>query len=203
MLHITDNAEDVNSWVLDWMTQNTHFKAPASELLHALPVSPPLEGARLIYHEPELSDHYMQVLMKPLKPAQAPRTKFLVKEFLYVPRTIYRILTKTLSPIKGHDSNEEEVVGIMKNPLFNTIHGVPLNYHDFFMRTLENAALSPFELKPYAPWIMRFLRPRSSINYKADFQNHLSYLPPIEVFKRLISSSNEKGKFATIDEGIF
>ena len=23
-LHITSNVEDVNSWVLDWMTENTH-----------------------------------------------------------------------------------------------------------------------------------------------------------------------------------
>ena len=121
----------------------------------------------------------MQVLMKPLKPGQAPRTKFLVKELLYVPRTVYRILTKTLSPIKGHDSNEE-VVGIMKNLLFNIIHGVPINYHDFFMRTLANVALSPFELKPYAPWIMRFLILRSLINYKAGTLNHGSYLPPLK-----------------------
>ena len=151
MLHITGNAEDVNSWVLDWMTKNTHYKAPATELLHAVPVSPPLEGARLIYADPELLDHPMQVLMKPLKPGQAPRTKFLIKELLYVPRTVYRILTKTLSPIKGHNSDEEEVFGIMKNLLFNIIHGIPINYHDFFMRTLANVALSPFELKPYAP----------------------------------------------------
>ena len=34
-LHITGNAKDVNSWVLDWMTENKHYKAPASELLHA------------------------------------------------------------------------------------------------------------------------------------------------------------------------
>ena len=86
-----------------------------------------------------------------------------------MPRTVYRILTKTMSPIKGHDSNDEEVVGIMKNMLFNIIHGVPVNFHDFFMRTLANAALSLFELKPYAPWIMRFLGTRSSLNYKADF----------------------------------
>ena len=71
------------------MIEHTHYKAPTSELFHAISVSPPLEGARLIYHEPELSDHYMQVLMKPLKPGQAPRTKFLVKELLYVPRTVY------------------------------------------------------------------------------------------------------------------
>ena len=70
------------------------------------------------------------------------------------------------------------------------------------MRTLANVALSPFELKPYAPWIMIFLRSRFSINYKADFQNHLSYLPPIEVLKRPISLSDEKGKAAIIDEGI-
>ena len=84
---------------------------------------------------------------------------------------------KTLSPIKGDDSNDEEVVGIMKNLLSNIMHGIPMNYHDFFMRTLANVALSPFELKPYAPWIMRFLRSRSSLNYKADTLNHGSYLP--------------------------
>ena len=123
------------------MSENTHYKAPASELLQAVPVSPPSKGARLIYTEPELPNHLMQVLMKPLKAGQAPRTTFLVKELLYVPRTVYRILTKTLSPIKGHNSEEEEVVGIMKNLLFNIIHGVPINYHDFFMRTLANAAL--------------------------------------------------------------
>ena len=148
--------------------RNTHYKAPATELLRALPLGPPLEVARCVYSEPEPTDHYMQVLMKPLKPGQAPRTKFLVKELLYVPRTVYRILTKTLSPIKGHDSNEEEVIGIMKNLLFNIFHGVPVNFHDFFMRTLANVAMSPFELKPYAPWIMRFIRTRSSLNYKAD-----------------------------------
>ena len=185
------------------MSENTHYKAPATELLRALPLSPPLEAARCVYSEPELTDHYMQVLMKPLKPGQAPRTKFPVKELLYVPRTVYRILTKTLSPIKGHDSNEEEVVGIMKNLLFNIIHGVPVNFHDFFMRTLANVAMSPFELKPYAPWIMRFIRTRSSLNYKADTLNHCSYLPPIEVLKRTFSSADEKGKAtAVIDEGI-
>ena len=49
---------------------------------------------------------------------------------------------------------------------------------------------------------MRFLRSRSSINYKADTLNHGNYLPPIEVLKRPISSSDEKGKAAIIDEGI-
>ena len=120
-----------------------------------------------------------------------------------MPRTVYHILTRTISPIKGHDSSDEEIVGIIKNLVFNIVHGIPVNYHDFFMRTMANVALSPFELKPYAPWIMRFLRTRSSLNYKADFQNHLSYLPPIEVLKRAISSSDEKGKSpAVIDQGI-
>ena len=71
------------------------------------------------------------------------------------------------------------------------------------MRTLANVALSLFELNPYAPWIMIFLRIRSSLNYKVDFQNHLSYLPPIEVLKQTYSSADEKGNApAVIDEGI-
>nr|BDI54743.1 predicted protein [Triticum aestivum] len=146
---------------------------------------------------------FTPVLSDAAEPGQAQRTKFLVKDLLYVPRTIYRILTKTISPIKGHDSSDEEIVGMMKNMLFNIMHGIPINYHDFFMRTLANFALSPFELKPYASWIMRFLETRSSLNYKADFQNHLSYLPLIEVLKRTISSSDKKGKSPdVIDEGI-
>ena len=48
---------------------------------------------------------------------------------------------------------------------------------------------------------MKFIRSRASIHYKADFQNHLSYLPPIEVLERTISSTHEKGKAAVIDEG--
>jgi len=200
-LHLTCNVDDVNSWVLDWMIENSHHKAPASELLHAIPVSSPTEGALKLYGEPKLQNHLMQVLMKPLKTGQAPRTNFLVKNLLYVSRTVYCILGKTLSPIKGHNSEEEEVVGIMKNLLFNIVHGIPINYDDFFMRTPANAALSPFELKPYAPWIMKFITSRTSIHYKADFQNHLNYLPPIEILKRTISSADEKGKAAIIDEG--
>ena len=83
-LHIIGDADDINSWVLKWMTENTHYKAPASELLHALPISPPPEGARCLYQEPELTAHYMQVLMKLLKPGQAPRTKFHVRNMLVV-----------------------------------------------------------------------------------------------------------------------
>ena len=56
-LHITGDPDDINTWVLDWMTENTHYKAQASELLHALRISPPSEGACCLYHEPELTDH--------------------------------------------------------------------------------------------------------------------------------------------------
>ena len=40
------------------MSENTHYKAPATELLRVLPLSPPLDGARCVYNEAELSDHY-------------------------------------------------------------------------------------------------------------------------------------------------
>ena len=150
------------------MSEDTHYKAPINELLLALPVDPPQEGAKKIYEEPELPNHLMQVLMKPMAEENAPRTTFLVKDLLYVPRTVYRILAKTPSPIKGHNSDTEEVVGFMKTLLFNIIHVIPIHIYDFFMKTLVIVAQSPFELKPYAPWIMIFIRSRSSIHYKAD-----------------------------------
>ena len=125
----------------------------------------------------------MQVLMQPLTPGEAPRTTFLVKDLLYVPRTIYKIMTKTLCPIKGRNSDTHEVIDVMKNLPFYIIHGIPFDIQEFFMRTLITYAQSPFDLKPYAPWIMRLIKSRSSINYEADKQNHLSYVPPVELFR--------------------
>lgn len=49
---------------------------------------------------------------------------------------------------------------------------------------------------------MKFIRASSSIHYEADFQNHLSFLPPIEILKRTISSADEKGKTTIIDDGV-
>ena len=135
------------------MSEDTRYKAPVDELLCALPVDPSHEEAKKIYEEPELPNHLMQVLMKPMADDNAPRTTFLVKDLLYVSKTIYHILAKTLSPIKGHNSNTEEVVGVMKNMLFHIIHGTPINIHDFFLRTLITVAQTPFEFKLYAPFL--------------------------------------------------
>ncbi|KAI4981942.1 hypothetical protein ZWY2020_022434 [Hordeum vulgare] len=48
-LHISGNPEDINTWVFDWMTQNTHYKAPATELLRELPIPIPSEEAVKLY----------------------------------------------------------------------------------------------------------------------------------------------------------
>jgi len=142
-LHISGNADDINTWVFDWMTQNTHYKAPASELLRELPVPIPSEGAVKLYGERELPNGMMEVLMKPLAAGKPSRTTFLVHELKYTPRSVYRILCSVLAPIKGHD-DDEDVVGLMKNILFNIIHGIPMNIHDFFLRTLADNAMCPW-----------------------------------------------------------
>ena len=180
------------------MTQHTHYKAPATKLLRALPISIPSEDAFKLYDERELPNKLMEVLMEPLAPGQPPRTRFLVTDLKYVPKTVYRILAYSIAPIKGHDK-EEDVTGIMKNILFNVIHGIKMNLHDFFLRTLADNAFSPSELKIYVPWIMRFIRNRSTMNYQADYQSHLGYLPPLKVIKKSIEPVEGKGK-SVIDE---
>ena len=80
-MHFSSNADDTTTWALDWMSEDTHFKAPIDELLRAIPVDPPKEGAKKIYEEPELPNHLMQVLM-PMAEGNAPRTTFLVKDLL-------------------------------------------------------------------------------------------------------------------------
>jgi hypothetical protein len=198
-VHFSGDLDDIHSWVLDWMSADTHLKAPADELLRAFPIELSPQDAKLAYHEPELPNEMMQVLMKPLAPGEEPRTSFLVKDFLYVPKTVYKILAKTICSIKGHNSDTDEVVGVMKNLLFYIIHGVPFNIQEFFMRTLITYAQTPFELKPYAPWIMRFIRSRTSIDYEADKQNHLSFVPPMEVLQSTISSVPGKCKSVVVE----
>ncbi|KAI4999252.1 hypothetical protein ZWY2020_003841 [Hordeum vulgare] len=198
-LHISGDTTDINTWVLDWMTQKTHFKAPAYELLRELPVSIPSEQAIKLHDERELANKLMDVLMKPLAKGQPPRTTFLVHEMKYEPRTVYRILCNVLAPIKGHD-DEEDAVGIMKNILFNITHGIPINIHDFFLRTLAENAMAPFDHKIYSPWIMRFIRTSSGINYHADFNNHIGYMPPLRFNKKTFEPVEGKGK-SVIDEG--
>ncbi|KAI4971595.1 hypothetical protein ZWY2020_002509 [Hordeum vulgare] len=198
-LHISGDPEDINTWVFDWMTQNTHYKAPATELLHELPVSIPSEEAMKLYGERELPNGMMEVLMKPLAEGQSPRKTSLVHELKYTPRYVYRILCSVIAPIKGHD-DEEDVVGIMKNILFNIIHGIPINIHDLFLRTLADNAMSPFDHKIYAPWLMRLIRTRTGINFHADFNNHVGYMPPIRVNKKTFEPVEAKGK-SVIDEG--
>ena len=65
-MHFSGNTDDIATWALDWVSEDTHYKAPIDELLHALPVDPPHEEAKKIYEEPRLPHHLMQVLMKPL-----------------------------------------------------------------------------------------------------------------------------------------
>ncbi|KAI4980477.1 hypothetical protein ZWY2020_020962 [Hordeum vulgare] len=198
-LQISGNPEDINTWVFDWMTQNTHYKAPSTKLLRELPVPIPSDEAVKLYGERELPNGMMEVLMKPLAEGKSPRTTFLVHELKYTPRSVYRILCSMLALIKGHD-DEEDVVGLMKNILFNIIHGIPINIHDFFLRSLADNAMCPFDHKVYAPWIMRFIRTTIGINFHANFQNHVGYMPPIRVKKKTFESIEGKGK-SVIEEG--
>lgn len=118
-------------WAIDWMSENTHYKAPVSELLRALPLNIPQENAQRIYEQPELRNHMMPVLMKPLAEGEAPPTTFLMKNLLYVPQTLYHIWTKPLCTIKGYNLETEEVVGIMKNMVFHVCQSIPFDSHDF------------------------------------------------------------------------
>lgn len=102
---MSGDASDYTTWAIDWMIENTHFKAPVSEFHRALPLHIPQEHSQCLYEQQELPDHLMQLLMKPLAESEAPPTKFLVKNMTYATQTVYRILAKPLSPIKDFNSN--------------------------------------------------------------------------------------------------
>src|ERR1041384_3752916 len=114
---------------------------------------------------------------------------FLVSELQYLPSTMYRILAKSFCPIKGYESTAEEVVGIMNNIMYILFMSAPINVSDFFFRTLVDAAQNPHILKPYAPWIMKLICTKTSINFQPDQANHRSYVPQVEVLQHTLDAN--------------
>src|SRR4051812_32409440 len=175
------------------MTEHHHYTITVPEAIAILELPQCPSSTACSYGSPILRDDLMNMLMKPQAPEAPVRTQFLVSELLYLPSTLYRILAKSLCPIKGYESSAEEVVGIMKNILYSLCMSAPINVSDFFFRTLVDAAQNPHILKPYAPWIMKLICLKTGINFKPDMANHRQYLPPVEVLPQTIET-NAKGK---------
>src|SRR5215216_3422273 len=106
----------------------------------------------------------MLSMMKPLPIDVEYPKEFFVKDLEYLPRTIHHILRRTLWPIKGHSPNAK-LEGAMKTLVFNIINGIRFNAQDFFIRQLAASGIYLFDLKIYAPWVMRLIKLHSTINY--------------------------------------
>src|ERR1041385_4940931 len=198
-LYVSGDPKDINTWVLDWMTQHQHYTASVPEIIANLQLPPSEASVPSTYGAPLLRDDLMNMLMKPQAPEAPPRTKFLVSELQYLPSTLYRILAKSFCPIKGYESTAEEVVGIMKNILYSLCMSAPINISDFFFRTLVDAAQNPHILKAYAPWIMKLICTKTGINFKPDLANHRPYVPLVEVLQHTLNA-NAKGKAPFYEE---
>src|SRR4051812_19816076 len=175
------------------MTEHHHYTITVPEAIAILELPQCPSSTACSYGSPILRDDLMNMLMKPQAPEAPPRTTFLVSELQYLPSTLYRILAKSLCPIKGYESTDEEVVGIMKNILYSLCMSAPINVSDFFFRTLVDAAQNPHILKPYDPWIMKLICNKTGINLKPDLDNHRLYVTPVEVLQHTLDM-NAKGK---------
>ena len=122
----------------------------------------------------------MLSMMKPFpQDAEYPK-EFFVKDLVYLPRTIYHILWRTLWPIKGH-SSEAKLEGAMNTLVFYIINGIRFNTRDFFIRQLAASRIDLFGLKFYAPWVMRLIKLHSTIDYQPSAHNHVVFLPKVDM----------------------
>ena len=103
-----------------------------------------------------------------------------VKDFEYLPRIVYHILRHTLWPIKGN-SPDAKLEGAMKKLAFNIINGIRLNMQDFFIRQLAASSINLFDLKFYAPWVMRLIKLHSTVNYQPSARNHVVFLSVVDM----------------------
>src|SRR3989337_3856536 len=69
----------------------------------------------------------------------------------------------------------------MKRLVHCVLNGIRFNTHDFFIRQLAASGIDLFGLKFYAPWIMRLIKLRSTVNYQASACNHVVFLPEVNM----------------------
>ena len=133
----TANNRDPKTWVLEWMIGNVHHEAKALDLIELTGLSTPGElyepgcqhhrnALENIFQKPEHNMSQMLSMMKPLpQDAEYPK-EFFVEDLEYLPRTIYRIIRRTLWLIKGH-SSLAKLEGAMKTLVFYILNGINFN----------------------------------------------------------------------------
>ena len=109
-LYVSGDPLDINTWVLDWMTEHRHYTMTVPEAITILDLPLCTSPAACTYGSQIIRDDVMNMLMKPQAPEAPPRKKFLVSKLQYLPSTLYRILAKSFCPIKGYEASAEEVV---------------------------------------------------------------------------------------------
>ena len=69
---------DINTWVLEWMTEHQHYAASVPEAISILEFPNCDASASCSYGSMLLRDDLMNMLMKPQAPEAPPRKTFLV-----------------------------------------------------------------------------------------------------------------------------
>src|SRR3954468_18160913 len=88
-MYISGDPMDINTWVLEWMTEHQHFKASVPEAIAILELPICNASSSCTYGSQLLRDDLMNMLMKPQAPEAPSRKKFLVFELQYLPSTMY------------------------------------------------------------------------------------------------------------------
>ena len=133
----------------------------------------------------------MLSMMKPLPSDAEYPTDFFVEDLVYLPRTIYHIIRRTLWPVKGH-SSAAKLEGAMKTLVFYILNGISFNTQEFFIRQLAASGSDLYGLKFYAPWVMRLIKRHSSVNYQPSARNHIIFLPEVDMSVDVIYSDPAK-----------
>src|ERR1041385_7333991 len=101
MLYVSGNPLDINTWVLEWMTEHHHYTITVPEAIVILELPQCTSPTACSYGSQILRDDLMKMLMKPQAPEAPACTKFPVSELLYLPSTLYRILARPSALLKA------------------------------------------------------------------------------------------------------
>src|SRR3954462_609895 len=70
MLYVSGDPKDINTWVLEWMTEHHQYTASVPEIVEILKLPPSDASVPSTYDAPLLRDDLMNMLMQPQAPAQ-------------------------------------------------------------------------------------------------------------------------------------
>src|SRR4051812_31839022 len=151
-LYVFGEANDPNSWTLEWMIQGNVFRMSSAEFIKIVNIPRHSGVQEKIHAEFDLTNAEFATLLDVDVPVTHIPENIRPKHLNFLSRTWFYILSNSLIPLSTA-SDESNLYPETRHAIMKLTHGLTFDFEDCFIRNLVCAAELVFTLKPYAPWL--------------------------------------------------